>query len=82
MNARAKLGTMLKIDHNTSILSKGKFAGICVEIDLRRKLVLTIIVLGGEFKVEYLQMQSLRPLDGNLYEAVGYSNNGNGRCDD
>ncbi|QHO23347.1 uncharacterized protein DS421_12g362720 [Arachis hypogaea] len=44
---------MLKIDQNTSIHSRGKFARLCVEIDLRRKLVLGIKVLGHDFKVEY-----------------------------
>ncbi|RYR25096.1 hypothetical protein Ahy_B02g058720 [Arachis hypogaea] len=51
--AGKKIGTMLKIDQNTSIHSRGKFARLCVEIDLRRKLVLGIKVLGHDFKVEY-----------------------------
>ena len=53
VRAGVKLGTMLKIDQNTSIHSRGKFARICVEINLRRKLVPAILVLGREFKVEY-----------------------------
>ncbi|XP_057746113.1 uncharacterized protein LOC130965362 [Arachis stenosperma] len=51
--AGKKIGTMLKIDQNTSIHSRGKFARLCVEIDLRRKLVPAIKVLGHDFKVEY-----------------------------
>ena len=51
--AGAKLGTMLKIDENTSIHSRGKFARICVEIDLRRQLVPSFTALGKVFYVEY-----------------------------
>ena len=46
VRAGAKLGSMLKIDQNTSIHSRGKFARICVEIDLRRKLLAAITILG------------------------------------
>lgn len=49
----ALLGTMLKVDHHTSIYSRGKFARICVELDLRRELVPSFTVLGAEFKLEY-----------------------------
>ncbi|KAL4373502.1 hypothetical protein AHAS_Ahas05G0088200 [Arachis hypogaea] len=51
--AVSKIGTMLKIDQNTSIRSRGKFAWLCVEVDLQRQLVLAIQVLGREFKIEY-----------------------------
>ncbi|XP_057760262.1 uncharacterized protein LOC130980619 [Arachis stenosperma] len=44
---------MLKIDQNTPIHFRGKFARLCVEIDLRHKLVLVIKVLGRDFKVKY-----------------------------
>ena len=44
---------MLKIDQNMSIHSRGKFARLCVEIDLRKKLVPAITTLGREFKAEY-----------------------------
>lgn len=49
----ALVGTMLKVDRNTSIHSNGKFVRICVEIDLQRKLVPAFTVLGAEFKLEY-----------------------------
>lgn len=49
----AKLGTMLKVDRLTSIQSRGKFARICVEIDLERKLTSKIQVLGQVLSVEY-----------------------------
>ncbi|KAL4287132.1 hypothetical protein AHAS_Ahas19G0155600 [Arachis hypogaea] len=46
------IGHMLKIDRNTSIHSRGRFARICVEIDLAKKLVPRISVLGSELNIE------------------------------
>ncbi|KAL4359576.1 hypothetical protein AHAS_Ahas08G0091200 [Arachis hypogaea] len=47
------IGHMLKIDRTTSIHSRGKFASICVEIDLAKQLVPIISVLGCELHLEY-----------------------------
>ncbi|RYR05834.1 hypothetical protein Ahy_B06g085655 [Arachis hypogaea] len=47
------IGNMLKIDRTTSIHSRGKFARICVEIDLAKQLVPRISVLGCELHLEY-----------------------------
>ncbi|RYR36785.1 hypothetical protein Ahy_A09g041744 [Arachis hypogaea] len=47
------LGHMLKIDGTTSIHSRGRFARICVEIDLAKKLIPRISVLGYVLNVEY-----------------------------
>ncbi|XP_057747402.1 uncharacterized protein LOC130966604 [Arachis stenosperma] len=47
------IGTMLKIDRTTSIHSRGKFARICVEIDLSKKLVPRISVLETTLNIEY-----------------------------
>nr|KYP36275.1 hypothetical protein KK1_042632 [Cajanus cajan] len=44
---------MLKIDKLTSLHSRGKFARICVEINLSRKLVSMINVMGHIIKLEY-----------------------------
>ena len=41
----SKLRTILKVDELISIHSRGKFAQICVEIDLRKKLVPSFIAL-------------------------------------
>lgn len=49
----AKLGCLLKIDRLTSIQSRGQFARICVEIDLSKKLVPSIMVRGVVLKLEY-----------------------------
>ncbi|KAL4314331.1 hypothetical protein AHAS_Ahas15G0074400 [Arachis hypogaea] len=47
------IGHMLKIDRTTSIHLRGKFARICVKIDLAKKLVPRISVLGSELNIEY-----------------------------
>ncbi|RYR02983.1 hypothetical protein Ahy_B06g081820 [Arachis hypogaea] len=47
------LRTMLKVDELTSIHFQRKFARICVEIDLRKKMVLTITAFGKEFNIVY-----------------------------
>lgn len=49
----ALIGTMLKVDRNTSIQPRGNFTRICVELDLRRELVPSFTVLGVEFNFEY-----------------------------
>ena len=48
-----KIGTMLKVDELTSIHSRGKFARICVEVDLRKKSIPSFTALGRDFRVEY-----------------------------
>nr|KYP46502.1 hypothetical protein KK1_031907 [Cajanus cajan] len=48
-----KPGSMLKIDKLTSIHSRGKLARICVEINLNRKLISMINVMGHIIKLEY-----------------------------
>ncbi|RYR19228.1 hypothetical protein Ahy_B03g063946 [Arachis hypogaea] len=47
------IGTMHKVDEHTSIYSRGKFAHICMEIDLSKKLVPFSSALGKEFRLEY-----------------------------
>nr|KYP50550.1 hypothetical protein KK1_027605 [Cajanus cajan] len=54
-----KLGTMLKIDKLTSIQSRGRFARICVEIDLQKKLVSQIDVLGHILNLKYEGLHSI-----------------------
>ncbi|KAJ1421655.1 hypothetical protein SESBI_13607 [Sesbania bispinosa] len=48
-----KLGQLLKVDHTTSLHSRGKFARICVEVDLSKKLVPKVKVMGHELFLEY-----------------------------
>ncbi|QHO02419.1 Putative ribonuclease H protein family [Arachis hypogaea] len=45
--------TMLKVYEHTFIHLRGKFAHICMEIDLRKKLVPSFSILKKVFKFEY-----------------------------
>ncbi|XP_015955607.1 uncharacterized protein LOC107479996 [Arachis duranensis] len=47
------LGTMLKVDDLTSIHSRGCFARLCVEIDLRKKIIPSFTALDKEFHIQY-----------------------------
>ncbi|XP_027368417.1 uncharacterized protein LOC113874394 [Abrus precatorius] len=49
----SKIGTMLKVDQITSIHSRGRFARICVELDIRKKLVPQVKVWGVAMNLEY-----------------------------
>jgi hypothetical protein len=49
----SSLGTMLKIDRLTSIHSRGKFARICVELDLDKPLFSHILIRGHKLFLEY-----------------------------
>jgi len=40
------LETILKVDRLTSIHSRGKFSGVCVEINLEQPLVTHIVIRG------------------------------------
>lgn len=53
------LGSFLKIDHLTSIQSRGQFARICVEIDLARPLQPKVYVRGEALKLEYEGLHSI-----------------------
>ncbi|RYR32199.1 hypothetical protein Ahy_A10g046794 [Arachis hypogaea] len=47
------VGNMLTIDQATSIHSRGRYVRICVEIDLCKKLVPRISVLGSTLNIVY-----------------------------
>lgn len=49
----SNIGTMLKVNTLTSVHFRATFARICVEIDLRKKLVPKFSVLSHEFSLEY-----------------------------
>ena len=44
----AKIGIVLKVDYHTLMGDKGKYARVCVQIDLNRPLIKTIYI--GSFK--------------------------------
>ncbi|KAL4314812.1 hypothetical protein AHAS_Ahas15G0122500 [Arachis hypogaea] len=50
---------MLKVDELTSIHSRGKFARICVEIDLRKKIVPSFTALGKDFNIVYERLHQI-----------------------
>ena len=88
MKARAKLGTMLKIDQNTLFILRQICSHMCWDWS-KEETSSCHYSVGWRIQSgvrgsssNLLQMQSLRPLNGNLYEAGGYSNDGNGCCDD
>lgn len=47
------IGTTLKVDTLTSMHTRVRFARICFEIDLRKKLIPKFKVLSYEFSLEY-----------------------------
>ncbi|MED6124737.1 hypothetical protein PIB30_061744 [Stylosanthes scabra] len=72
---------MLKIDEITVVQSRGKFARICVEIDLSKKLIPQISVLGNTLNIEYEEAPSKEPpntakLDGGHDYATNWYGDG------
>lgn len=47
------LGTLLKLDRATSIHSRGKFARMCVEVDLSQPLISHLLIRGHQLQIEY-----------------------------
>lgn len=47
------IGRTLKVDTTTSLTSRGKFARLCVEINLEQKLVPQVEIMGLSYGVEY-----------------------------
>lgn len=53
MRVGDKLGKAVKVDGNTIMVSRGKYARVCVEIDLHQPLISTVIMNGTSLHVEY-----------------------------
>ena len=49
----SQIGKVLKVDSNTLRQSKGRFARICVEVDLNKPLLPAILINGVEKKIVY-----------------------------
>lgn len=47
------IGRTLKVDMTTTIASRGKFARLCVEMDLRKLLLPNFRALGRKYRIEY-----------------------------
>ncbi|EOY22292.1 Uncharacterized protein TCM_014510 [Theobroma cacao] len=54
-----RIGKSVKIDRTTSSQSKGKFARLCVEIDLKKPLIPKIFIGGRWQKIEYEGLKML-----------------------
>ncbi|XP_031124347.1 uncharacterized protein LOC116027061 [Ipomoea triloba] len=48
-----KLGRTVRVDHTTSLVSRGKFARVCVELDITKPLVSTFTMEEKVWKVAY-----------------------------
>lgn len=48
-----KIGKIVKVDRNTIFLARGKYARICVDIDLTKALVAMFMINDRAYKVEY-----------------------------
>ncbi|RYR46122.1 hypothetical protein Ahy_A07g031870 [Arachis hypogaea] len=75
---RSTIGTTLKIDRATSIHSCGKFARIYVELDLSKKFVPCISVLGDILSIEY--EGNFNALVHDFERTGGLSLRGQGAC--
>ncbi|CAL5441911.1 unnamed protein product [Camellia sinensis] len=53
------LGTPLKVDINTAMATRGKYARVCVELDLRKPLISHITIGRYHYVVEYEHLHTL-----------------------
>lgn len=49
----SKVGKTVKVDISTSVVSRGRYAKVCVEVDLNKPLKPTVMVWGKVYAVEY-----------------------------
>lgn len=54
-----QLGTAMKVDGNTTAVSRGKYARVCVEVDLQKPLISMVIVNGYQLNVEYENLHQI-----------------------
>lgn len=54
-----KVGRTIKIDETTTSMSRGKFARLCVEVDLTVPLLPQYIIKGKVYKIEYEGLHTL-----------------------
>lgn len=47
-----QLGTVMKVDGNTTAVSRGKYARICVEVGLQKPLISIVVVNGHQLHVD------------------------------
>lgn len=54
-----RIGKTVRVDLTTSKLSRGKFARLCVEVDVSKPLLPLFILKGTEYRVEYEGLHTL-----------------------
>ncbi|KAF7822605.1 ribonuclease H [Senna tora] len=59
MAIASAIGTPIKVDSNTLDAARGRFARVCVEVDLSKPLVGKILIGGNWIKVEYESLHNL-----------------------
>jgi hypothetical protein len=47
------MGSTVKVDKNTLMQERGKYARICVEVDLTKSLLAMFMIKGRKYNVEY-----------------------------
>lgn len=48
-----RIGTTVKVDKNTLLQEHGKYARLCVEVDLRKPLLAMFTIKGRKYNMEY-----------------------------
>ncbi|KAK2425036.1 zinc ion binding / nucleic acid binding protein [Trifolium repens] len=52
-NIGNKIGSTMKVDKNTLMQERGKYARLCVEVDLTKSLLAMFMIKGRKYNVEY-----------------------------
>jgi hypothetical protein len=52
-NIGNKIGSTVKVDKNTVMQERGKYARLCVEVDLTKPLLAMFMIKGRKYNVEY-----------------------------
>lgn len=53
------IGRVLRIDTNTANESRGRFARLCIQVDIEKPLITALLIGGREQRISYEGIQSL-----------------------
>lgn len=53
------IGRVLRIDTNTTNESRGRFARLCIQVDIEKPLVTALLIGGREQRISYEGIQRL-----------------------
>lgn len=56
---RNRIGALIKVDRNSLSRERGKYARLCVQVDLTKLLLAMIAIKGRPYKIEYEGLQLL-----------------------